>query len=390
MSCWTPLSFPSYSGDTFPDHWSEAETEKMKLEYRAKSGRKPVTPKNLSSWVRSAGKRELRWQFWELASGSSRLSLTCFWQRWWLDFRYGWDLGHPPHQAMPRSCQAEFCPAHLFAAPSCRPWSVASASKPTAAREADRARELPTLEFLYEILLFQRNSNLGFTLEQPYGSQLCSQTVQSRLRDNGGIRTWRLDQCVLGAQDETGAPVRKATALLTYRRLKMVIKRCAIIEVEPMGCYRAKFAASTAQRWQRRTPSGCVSCLAKTCGTFSAGIQLSHASPGPNNCSGCTACTTFASIVNLTGQLLPDVSTPWRQVNAATDNRACVVHEKQQHLIYHNLRLLLRLWQPRLLMWSPRHPCHLRRDPQRPLAACHWAMQISVPQRRLLHGQAGV
>ena len=240
MSCWTPLSFPSYSGDTFPDHWSEAETEKMKLEYRAKSGRKPVTPKNLSSWVRSAGKRELRWQFWELASGSSRLSLTCFWQRWWLDFRYGWDLGHPPHQAMPRSCQAEFCPAHLFAAPSCRPWSVASASKPTAAREADRARELPTLEFLYEILLFQHNSNLGFTLEQPYGSQLCSQTVQSRLRDNGGIRTWRLDQCVLGAQDETGAPVRKATALLTYRRLKMVIKRCAIIEVEPMGVLQGK------------------------------------------------------------------------------------------------------------------------------------------------------
>ena len=251
---WDVLSredFPNYDGDIWPSHWDQTKKDEMQVAYQAipeefytKTGRRPITPANVSSWLRASSKRGLRFQFWELCAGSGRLSLILLTASmvvgFPVDYRYGWDLAHPPHQELIRECQVALQPAHIFAAPTCRPWSVASSSKTPALRAAERACELPTLEFLYEAMLYQHNSNLGFTLEQPYGSAMLSDSPVARLRDIGGVRVWRLDQCMLGAQDERGAPVRKATALLSNRRFKMVIKRCDSHRGKPHGVLQGK------------------------------------------------------------------------------------------------------------------------------------------------------
>ena len=184
-------------------------------------------------WINGCRKhpvKDLDGSFGNGAPGSGRLSLMLMAASmavgFPVDYRYGWDLAHPPHQVLLRKCHSEFCPAHLFAAPTCTPWSVSSSSKPPDVRDRERQAELPTLEFLYEVLLHQHNQNLGFTVEQPYGSGMLVDSPVSRLRDLGGTRAWRLDQCMLGAQCEQGHPIKKPTALFSNRRWKMVVKRC--------------------------------------------------------------------------------------------------------------------------------------------------------------------
>ena len=73
--------FPSYDGDHFPEHWPQERQEQSRKYYRAvpeefytKSGRRPITPKKVKSWMSSARGRGLRFQFWEWCSGSGRLS----------------------------------------------------------------------------------------------------------------------------------------------------------------------------------------------------------------------------------------------------------------------------------------------------------------------------
>ena len=238
--------FPNYGGDMFPEHWTDEQKTRMHKKYRAmpeefytKSGRKPVTPKNVHSWFQKASGRGLQWQFWELRSGSGRLSLMMMAASmsvgFPVDYRYGWDLAYPAHQAVLRQCHEEFCPAHLFEAPTCTPWSVASSSKPPDIRLQERQSELPTLEFLDEINLYQHNRNLGFAVEQPSGSAMLVDSPLSRLRDLGGVRAWRLDQCMLGAQCDQGHPIRKPTSLLSNRRWKLVIKRCDSHRGAPHG-----------------------------------------------------------------------------------------------------------------------------------------------------------
>ena len=241
-----PKDFPHYDGDVFPDHWSEDKKLKMQEKYKAipeefytKSGRKPITPKNVKPWLKAAAGRGLRWQFWELCPGSGRLSLILMTASMMtgfpVDYRYGWDMSWPEHQQLLRQCYLEFNPAHVFAAPTCTPWTTASSSKDRETRMQERQHELPTLEFLHEIMLQQHNGNLGFSLEQPYASAMLIDSPISRLRDIVGVRTWRTDQCMLGARDERNAPIRKSTAILSNRRWQQVVKRCDSHRGQPHG-----------------------------------------------------------------------------------------------------------------------------------------------------------
>ena len=63
------------------------------------------------------------------------------------------------------------------------------------------------------------HSRLNSLLVRP-----CSPTA--RLFDHEGITKQRLDQCMLGAQDEAHQPVRKTTAFLSNRRWRNDLKRC--------------------------------------------------------------------------------------------------------------------------------------------------------------------
>ncbi|CAE7220811.1 unnamed protein product, partial [Symbiodinium sp. CCMP2456] len=206
-----PQDFPSYSGDMFPDHWSEERCQSMQEKYRAipeefytKTGRSPSRSGRLSLMLLTA---------------SMMIGFP-------VDYRYGWDLALPQHHELLRHCYQEFQPAHIFGAPTCTPWTNASSSKNPELRQGERRGELPTLEFLYEIMLRQHNSKRGFSLEQPYGSDMLVDRPLARLREVEGVRVWRTDQCMLGARDEKNQPVRKSTAILSNRRWKQVVKRC--------------------------------------------------------------------------------------------------------------------------------------------------------------------
>ena len=229
--------FPYYTGDQFPDHWPEDRAKKAKQYYKSmpeefysQSGRRPITPYNFAAWMKKTRGRGLRLQFQEFCSGSGRLSLLLLAAglavAFPVDYRYGWDLSLPRHQAMIHECCQEFQTAHLFGAPSCGPWSSSSSTKDPKVRDLDRRNELPTLSFLHDTFLWQHNEGRGFTLEQPWGSAMFTDSPVANLFDHEGIFKQRLDQCMLGAQDELQHPVRKATGFLSNRRWRSVLKRC--------------------------------------------------------------------------------------------------------------------------------------------------------------------
>ncbi|OLQ01786.1 hypothetical protein AK812_SmicGene15471 [Symbiodinium microadriaticum] len=247
--------FPPYSGDTFPDHWDEARVAKAKSYYKAipeefysRSGRRPITPRNAQTWFNKAtsGSRQLRFQCWEWFSGSGRLSLVLLLTNlavgFPVDYRYGWDIGYGPHQALLRQFQEAFSPDHLMAAPNCGPWSIATAGRDPGKRQADRNSELPNLEFLSEACLWQHNEGRGFTVEQPLSSAMFADSPMSRLLEHEGISKQRFDQCMLGAVDEHGRPVRKSTAFYSNRRWRSVLKRCGGHKGQAHGALQGKWA----------------------------------------------------------------------------------------------------------------------------------------------------
>ena len=163
----------------------------MPEEFYTKTGRRHITPKNVKSWMGSSTGRGLCFQFWEWCSGSGRLSLLLLMANFIVgfpvDYRYGWDLAHPPHQRLLHECFQEFKPDMLFGAPSCGPWSVASGSKDPAKRLEDRNRELPALECLSDTFLSQRHQGRAFTVEQPFGSDMFKSSPMPRLLDHEGV-----------------------------------------------------------------------------------------------------------------------------------------------------------------------------------------------------------
>ena len=252
--------FPHYGGDRFPSHWSEQRKLKTARHYKAipeefytKTGRRPVTPENVKQWVHHCQGRGLRFQFWEWFSGSGRLSLFLTLAHvmvgFPVDFRYGWDVGHAPHQGLLRQCQEQFCPDHLFSAPSCTPWSVASANKDPRQRDLDRRLELPTLSFSARLRCVSTTA-IG-ALQQPHSSDMLKSSPVARLLDHPGVRILRLDQCMHGAQDELQRPIRKATAFLSNRRWHRTMKRCnghkgaphGQLQGQYQGCSRTAMAA---------------------------------------------------------------------------------------------------------------------------------------------------
>ena len=122
--------FPKYVEDTLPDHIPEEQTKKFNKRYKAvreeyysRTGHRPVTPKNFDKWFAKAKGKNLRWHFWELCSGSGRLTLVmvmagllCGFP---VDIRYGWDINDYSHQTMLKKAYNEFAPILVHASPDC-------------------------------------------------------------------------------------------------------------------------------------------------------------------------------------------------------------------------------------------------------------------------------
>ena len=216
----TEEDFPAYTGDIFPEGFDDARLRKkykaMPEEYYTRTGLKPVTPKNFPKWFVHAKGKKLRWHFWEVFSGSGRLSLTMLVAGltvgFPIDMRYGWDVGNACHQKYLRQARDEFCPGVIYLAPECGPWSVSSSSKDPDQRQAERLQQKPSLDWTEETCHVQSKHGRGYVVEQPWGSALWQPETPLDLTINvDNKKKQRADQCMHGAECEdriTSLPCR--------------------------------------------------------------------------------------------------------------------------------------------------------------------------------------
>ena len=222
----------AYEDDHFPEHLTDAKKSYLRKFYRAVPEefytcikKRPVTPSNCLEWLQHIKQhKKKKFHFWEICSGSARLSLlallsgltVCF----PVDMRYGWDIGYAPHQALLQRVHDELQPECLLGAPNCRPWSVSASTRDPEDTAREREEEQPALEFMQKIFRKQHARQKMYLLEQPWSSALWNHL------DLPGERQ-RTDQCQFGATNEEDAPILKPTGLLSNRTLQRSILRCS-------------------------------------------------------------------------------------------------------------------------------------------------------------------
>ena len=229
----------------------------MPEEFYTRTNRRMVTPSSFPTWFAAAKKRKTKWHVWEWCSGSGRLGLTCCLASlvigFPVDYRYGWDLGNPSHQAMLRDALYTFEPEILIATPRCKFWSVSSSRRNRTDLLRDRESERPTLTFIQESFGYQVQQKKSYLMEQPWSSSMWTESLMVRNKDfPQWQRPRRTDQCAFGAVDEKRIPVLKATGLEAYGfKLKMSLRRCnghqgtphASLQGQYMGVNRTAMAA---------------------------------------------------------------------------------------------------------------------------------------------------
>ena len=139
-----------------------------------------------------------------------------------IDYRYGWDLGHPDHQRIIGELEMDMDggPDTLLYSPSCRPWSIASTKRDLQQTQQERASEMPTINFIRKKFKERSKRKKGNIVEQPWTSALWEE-----LHDLPGER-YRTDQCRYKAQDEQQNPILKPTGFHADIFLKHSIARC--------------------------------------------------------------------------------------------------------------------------------------------------------------------
>ncbi|CAK9042305.1 Integrase catalytic domain-containing protein [Durusdinium trenchii] len=218
-----------YEGDHFPSHISEEKRTYLKKMYRAIPEEfythlkvSPVTPDNVKQWMDRVSNKNRQKKKW--CSGSARLTLLAFLSGMCVlfpvDMRYGWDIGHPPHQKLLREVQEQFAPDTLMMSPNCRPWSVSSNKREPEVIQRERQAEMPCVKFCKESAVKQCQQKKHYVLEQPWSSALWHE-----LHDMPG-HPQRTDQCQFGAEDEEHRPILKPTGLLSDAPLHHVLRRC--------------------------------------------------------------------------------------------------------------------------------------------------------------------
>ena len=230
--------FPRYTHDQVPEGMDQPKMEKryraIPEEYYTKSGFRPITPSNFSKWFQRARGRGLKWHFWEICSGSGRLSLTLLLAGLVIgppiDARYGWDLNDFGHQRLLNMARDEFQPGVIHHAPDCAPWSVSSNQKDPELRHLERLHDQPALSWIQSSCEHQDAHDRGYTVEQPWGSAMMKNGNESPLRlerIRGNRTRQRVDQCMHEARDERGWLIQKATGLFANMKYPKTALRCS-------------------------------------------------------------------------------------------------------------------------------------------------------------------
>ena len=230
--------FPRYKEDQIPENMDH---NKMVKRYRAipeefysKSGFRPITPSNFPKWFQRARNKGLKWHFWEICSGSGRLSLTLLLAGLVIvppiDARYGWDLNDLGHQRYLNMARDEFAPGVIHCSPDCAPWSVSSNLKDPELRHLERLRDQPGLAWIQETCEHQDAHDRGYVIEQPLGSAMMKDGPETPIhleRIQGNRAKQRVDQCMHEARDERGWLIQKATGLSANFKFVKTALRCS-------------------------------------------------------------------------------------------------------------------------------------------------------------------
>ena len=229
---------PLYVDDSVPPHLSQEDQQKLKKDYKAMpeefyrhSNRRVVTPDTFPAWFKEAKRHGVKWQIWELFSGSGRFSLLCtlagLMAGFPVDFRYGWDIGNPAHQDMLWSAYTTFEPEVIFGSPRCKFWSIAASRRDRHQLLQDREKDRSALVFLQRLYAEQVKKSRGYLLEQPLSSAMWEESVMAENKKFPGWRKHRrTDQCAFGAVDELRKPVLKATGIEANFKLRLSLRRC--------------------------------------------------------------------------------------------------------------------------------------------------------------------
>ena len=248
-----------YSGDYFPDHLSSKERHYLHKRYAAipemfytRTRRKVIRPSNVKQWLEKQRSKRT-FHFWELCSGSGRLTLVALLSGlsvlFPVDLRYGWDIGHPPHQRLLQEVHSSLQPDVITMAPNCRPWSISANRRDPQQTAMEREEERPCLKHLEKTAKAQEQSGKGFLFEQPWSSALWKEI------DLPG-RCTRTDQCRYGAADEDGCPILKPTGFQSNFELRYSSGLCrghggqrhAWLQGQQQGVNRTALAAVYPER----------------------------------------------------------------------------------------------------------------------------------------------
>eukprot|EP00971_Amphidinium_carterae_P234195 4647070-Amphidinium_carterae.1 len=183
-------------------------------EYYTKTGKEVVTPEVAARMLSEDS--HTSWDFWELFSGSGRLSHMAHRARLNsgppIDARYGWNLELKTHRNIVDGLINKFTPHTIFMAPE--------------HNNGQAQRDM--LLWICDVCRLQITCGRHAIVENPQSSSIWTHTPLANLQHVDGVRPYLVHQCQHGAKHpDTGRPIKKATTFMSTTSLRRMTKPCS-------------------------------------------------------------------------------------------------------------------------------------------------------------------
>ena len=143
-----------------------------------------------------------KWDFWELWSGTGKLSKAVAQAGMkagpLVSREYGWEIGLKSHQDALMSYYEAHLPTVVFGAPTCGAWSSSNTTTPHDVLESIREIETETFKFYVSICKRQHARRCYHVMEQPRASELLRTASATLLCTLYGATDYNLCMCAHG------------------------------------------------------------------------------------------------------------------------------------------------------------------------------------------------
>ena len=225
-----------YPGDVLPPDLPQEQVKYLhdqhaavKEEFYTKSGRAVVKPENYRQW-RETSQARRRPHFWEICSGSGKLTYTALLAglavAFPIDYRYGWDVANPGHQQLLLEEQERTTPRVIFFSP---PDLLGYYKKGDhAGRERAQANQQAVANLAKTMAMKQAELGNGFVLQGLWNSSWWTATSLARLDlQLPSFRPrQRSDLCMYGAVSDKSKPIQQMVGLQANLAMRSSTHRC--------------------------------------------------------------------------------------------------------------------------------------------------------------------